>query len=171
MHFAAKRMPARAPSTDLSERGAVLSDGALTVPVSSPGRAHARVPTTNNDLKCIMKTPLKGICILFGGLMVLGVFSRIGDALKTTEQRAADQRAPGADADAELDKIKMGACLAAVDAVMGRLNAPSMANIPACGWSHEKFYVSISNDHQTAIVQGQVDAQNSSGACFGETGR
>jgi len=40
-----------------------------------------------------MKTTLKGICILFVGLMVIAVFSRIGDALKTREQPAAKQGA------------------------------------------------------------------------------
>jgi hypothetical protein len=112
-----------------------------------------------------MKTSVKGICTLFVGMMVLGVFNRIGDAFKTAEQRAAEQPGTAAEAnDAELDKIRMGACLAAVDAVMSILNTPSNANIPACAWNDKKFYVTVSKDHQTASVHGQMDAQNSFGA-------
>ena len=111
-----------------------------------------------------MKTSVKRICTLFVALMVLGVFNRIGDAVKT-EQRAAELPGTAAEAnDAQLDKIRMGACLAAVDAVMSILNTPSNANIPACGWNDKKFYVAISKDHQTAIVHGQLDAQNGFGA-------
>jgi len=114
-----------------------------------------------------MKTTLKGICILFVGLMVLAVFSRIGDALKAPAQPAAKQGTAATDAtDALLDKMKMSACLVAVDAVMARLNVPSMANIPACGWNYEKFYVRISKDRHTAVVRGQVHAQNSSGVAL-----
>ena len=113
-----------------------------------------------------MKTTLKGICILFVGLMVLAVFTRIGDAFKTPEQPAKQGAAATRAKDAELDNMKMGACLAAVDAVMARLNAPSMVSIPACGWNHEMFYVSVSKDRHTALVRGQVHAQNSSGVAL-----
>ena len=95
-----------------------------------------RMLSIRNKRKCVMKTILKGICILLVGLMVLAVFSRIGDGLKAPAQPAAKQGTAATDAtDALLDKMKMSACLVAVDAVMARLNAPSMANIPACGWN------------------------------------
>ncbi len=103
-----------------------------------------------------MKTTLKGICILFVGLMVIAVFSRIGDALKTREQPAAKQGAAATDAtDALLDKMKMSACLVAVDAVMARLNVPSMANIPA--WApvdKSPIRCCISTTGEDVIVRG-----------------
>jgi hypothetical protein len=46
---------------------------------------------------------------------------------------------------------------------MNILTEPSSASIPACGWNYGKFYVNISQDHQTAIVQGHMGSRNSSG--------
>jgi hypothetical protein len=51
--------------------------------------------------------------------MGLGVFNRIGDGFKIPEERAAKQAN-----DAELDKIEMAGCLAAVDAVIPYSTCP-----------------------------------------------
>ncbi len=111
-----------------------------------------------------MDTGLKAMCIVFVGGLVLGLFTSIGDALNKAEQQAAERRPAAADVrETEQDNVKTGACLAAVDAVMSVLNEPSTAKIPACGWRPDQFSVTLSKDHQSAIVQGQMDAQHTFG--------